>query len=66
MSLRDQYEEIDELEDQIERDHYKKVRLEHKIKLLREALQAIINECPEPQLPYGKRVVEIAKKALSK
>lgn len=64
MLLRDQFEEIDELEDQIERDHHKKVRLEHKIKLLREALQAIIDECPEPKLPYGKKVVEIAKNAL--
>lgn len=31
-----------------------------------EALQAIIDECPNPKLPYGNRIVEIAKQALTK
>jgi len=32
--------------------------------LLIKALKDIIEECPEPKLPYGIRVVEIATKAL--
>lgn len=32
---------------------------------LREALEAIIDECPKPKLPYGVRVVEIVQAALS-
>lgn len=31
-----------------------------------EALKAIIEECPDPQLPYGKAVVRIATEALAK
>ncbi len=31
-----------------------------------EALKAIIEECPNPKLPYGTKVVEIARKALLK
>ncbi len=35
-----------------------------KEKILKDALQEIIEECPKPKLPYGKRVVNIAKTAL--
>lgn len=30
------------------------------------ALKEIIEECPNPKLPYGKKVVEIAKEAIAK
>lgn len=32
---------------------------------LAEALREIIAECPEPKLPYGRKVVEIARDALA-
>jgi len=32
---------------------------------LRQALKEIIEQCPNPKLPYGCAVVDIAKKALS-
>jgi hypothetical protein len=33
---------------------------------LYEALKAIIDECPNPKLPYGIKIVEIAQQALAK
>ena len=38
--------------------------LKHEKDRLSNALIAIIEECPNPKLPYGIRVVEIAKEAL--
>jgi len=42
----------------------REVEIADAVRELREALQDIIDECPEPKLPYGKHVVEIAQKAL--
>jgi len=33
---------------------------------LRKALEEIIEQCPNPKLPYGCAVVDIAKKALGR
>lgn len=35
-------------------------------KMLKRALWKIIDECPDPKLPYGSAVVDIAKEALGK
>lgn len=40
------------------------MELRTEIERLREALTDIIDECPDPKLPYGLRVVEIAANAL--
>lgn len=39
--------------------------LKFEIENLKVALQQIIEECPNPKLPYGNKIVEIAKFALS-
>lgn len=41
------------------------VRLEAENRALKLAMQAIIDECPNPKLPYGIAVVNIARSALS-
>lgn len=41
------------------------IELDDEIQQLREALQDIINQNPDPKLPYGRIVVEIAHEALS-
>jgi hypothetical protein len=44
-------------------DKYKKA-IHNEIDIYRKALQDIIDQCPNPKLPYGIEVIRIAKKAL--
>ena len=61
----------DIVKDNINREHYICCLCEtdfgdpiERIVKLQKAWFEIIEECPNPKLPYGIRVVEIAKKAL--
>lgn len=49
---------------QYDSDEYFKTPLIDKFAILLKALREIIEECPNPKLPYGQKVVEIAKKAI--
>lgn len=45
-------------------DECSKIIRGDKTAILLKALRDIIDECPNPNLPYGHKVVEIAKKAI--